>query len=115
AMQVGVRATREGGTRAGGGRLGSKSCLLHLPRSPGGVGTDESPARPMIRVRNLRVSYPLRQGLFREILGGSRQWAKAVDGISFDIRKGEVLSLVGESGCGKTSTWRAILKLTEAT
>ncbi len=59
--------------------------------------------------------YPLRKGLFREILGASRQWAKAVDGISFDIRKGEVLCLVGESGCGKTSTGRAILKLTEAT
>ena len=69
----------------------------------------------MIRVRNLRVWYPLRKGLFREILGASRQWAKAVDGISFDIRKGEVLCLVGESGCGKTSTGRAILKLTEAT
>ncbi len=49
------------------------------------------------------------------MFGAARQWAKAVDGVSFDIRKGEVLCLVGESGCGKTSTGRAILKLTEAT
>jgi oligopeptide/dipeptide ABC transporter ATP-binding protein len=69
----------------------------------------------MIRVRNLRVWYPLRKGLFRELLGQARQWARAVDGVSFDVRKGEVLCLVGESGCGKTSTGRAILKLTEAT
>jgi oligopeptide/dipeptide ABC transporter ATP-binding protein len=69
----------------------------------------------MIRVRDLRVWYPLRKGLFREVLGATRQWARAVDGVSFDIRKGEVLCLVGESGCGKTSTGRAILKLTEAT
>jgi len=69
----------------------------------------------MIRVRRLRVWYPLRKGLFREAFGANRQWARAVDGVSFDIRKGEVLCLVGESGCGKTSTGRAILKLTEAT
>src|SRR5467141_303667 len=42
-------------------------------------------------------------------------WVRAVDGVDFDIRKGEVFCLVGESGCGKTSTGKAILKLVEAT
>jgi len=69
----------------------------------------------LIRVRDLRVWYPLRKGLFGELLGRKREWVRAVDEVSFDIRKGEVLCLVGESGCGKTSTGRAILQLVEAT
>jgi oligopeptide/dipeptide ABC transporter ATP-binding protein len=69
----------------------------------------------VIRVVDLRVWYRLRTGLFRELLGTERRWVRAVDGVSFDVQKGEVLCLVGESGCGKTSTGRAILKLIEAT
>lgn len=76
--------------------------------------TEPSP-RPLIRVRDLRVWYPLRKGLFGELFGRKAEWVRAVDSVSFDIRAGEVLCLVGESGCGKTSTGKAILKLTEAT
>ena len=69
----------------------------------------------MIRVRDLRVWYPLRKGLFGELLGRQPEWVRAVDEISFDVRTGEVLCLVGESGCGKTSTGKAILQLADAT
>jgi peptide/nickel transport system ATP-binding protein len=60
----------------------------------------------VLDVRNLRKYFPLRRGLF----GGAAVRLKAVDGVSFAIEAGETLSLVGESGCGKTTTSRCILR-----
>lgn len=72
-------------------------------------GTDRVPA-PILEVRNLKVHFPVTKGtIFRRIIGR----VKAVDDISFSITKGEVLGLVGESGCGKTTVARTILKLVE--
>ncbi|MHB8351297.1 MAG: ABC transporter ATP-binding protein [Thermoplasmata archaeon] len=65
----------------------------------------------VLSVRNLRKYFPIRGGLFSTQVGQVR----AVDGISFDIRKGETVGLVGESGCGKTTAGRLILRLIEAT
>ncbi len=67
--------------------------------------------QPLLDVRDLRVHYPIRQGVFSRVTGQVR----AVDGVSFTIGKGETLGLVGESGCGKTTTGRAILRLVEPT
>jgi oligopeptide transport system ATP-binding protein len=61
---------------------------------------------PLLRVEDLKVYFPIRRGVFRTIVGK----VHAVDGVSFTIQKGETLGLVGESGCGKTTTGRAILK-----
>ena len=72
----------------------------------------ERPNESLISVRDLKVHFPLAGGsLFRR----SRQLVKAVDGVSLDIYPGETLGLVGESGCGKTTLGRAILRLTELT
>ena len=68
---------------------------------------DFSFAEELLRVSNLTVSYPIAGGLF----GGSKKLFNAVDGVSFSIRRGEILGLVGESGSGKTTTGRAIIKL----
>jgi peptide/nickel transport system ATP-binding protein len=67
--------------------------------------------RPLLEVVDLKVYFPIRSGLFRSTTGH----VKAVDGISFDVYRGQTLGLVGESGCGKTTTGRAILRLIEPT
>ncbi|MDO6429228.1 ABC transporter ATP-binding protein [Flavitalea sp. BT771] len=65
----------------------------------------------LIRVRDLRVWYPSR----KSFLGKALAYTKAVDNVSFDIYKGETLGLVGESGCGKTTLGRALLRLIQPT
>jgi oligopeptide/dipeptide ABC transporter ATP-binding protein len=65
----------------------------------------------LVEVRDLKTHFPIRGGLLNRVTGA----VKAVDGVSFDIRKGEVVGLVGESGSGKTTVGRTILRLEEAT
>ena len=65
--------------------------------------------RIILRVESLKKYFPVRRGFFQRISG----WVKAVDGVSFEIEQGKTLGLVGESGCGKTTVARIILKLLE--
>jgi oligopeptide/dipeptide ABC transporter ATP-binding protein len=67
--------------------------------------------RPLVSVRDLHVQFPLSRGMF----GGPQGWVRAVDGVSFTVPRGETLALVGESGCGKTTTARALLRLIPVT
>ena len=71
----------------------------------------ETKTQPLISIRELTVHFPVRKSLF----GRARQIVKAVDGVSLDIFAGETLGLVGESGCGKTTLGRALLRLVEPT
>ena len=66
---------------------------------------------PILKVQNLRTWYPLRKGVF----GRTYDYIKSVDDVSFDVYPGETLGLVGESGCGKTTLGRSILRLVEPT
>jgi oligopeptide/dipeptide ABC transporter ATP-binding protein len=66
---------------------------------------------PVLDVRDLRKHFPIRTGVLSRVSGH----VKAVDGVTFDIRSGETFALVGESGCGKSTTGRTILRLTGAT
>jgi oligopeptide transport system ATP-binding protein len=74
------------------------------------VNGGPSVAPPLVSVKDLTVSYASRRSLLRR---GPQLSAAAVSGISFDVRAGETLGLVGESGCGKSTTGRAILRLVE--
>ena len=70
------------------------------------------PAFPLLEVRDLKVHFPIRRGGF---LFGEQRLLRAVDGINLEIRPGETLGLVGESGCGKSTTARAIVNLVKPT
>src|SRR5262252_2431991 len=63
----------------------------------------------LLEIRNLKKYFPVRRGVLSRVVSH----VKAVDDVSFTIRKGETFGLVGESGCGKTTTGRAILRLIE--
>ena len=102
----------------GRGRLLSKRSELQ------GYGYDDDPAsygreatcvdenaQPLLSVDNLKVHFPVRKGILQRTVGH----VKAVDGITFNVFKGQTLGLVGESGCGKTTTGRAILQLVRPT
>ncbi len=68
----------------------------------------------ILEVENLQKWFPIKRSL-GELLRGKRRWVRAVDGVSFKIKKGEAFGLIGESGCGKTTTGKLIMKLLEPT
>jgi peptide/nickel transport system ATP-binding protein len=103
-------------SKTGRGRLlhpKSKWGAHHGAETPRWEGTKflGDDAVPLLSVQNLKVYFPIRRGIFRRTVGH----VKAVDGIRFEVYRGQTLGLVGESGCGKTTTGRAILRLVEPT
>lgn len=97
---------------------------LYPPSRLGELGFDADPAsyaegttfagedeQPLLSVRNLKMHFPIRKGLFSKVVDHVR----AVDDVSFDVYRGQTLGFVGESGCGKTTTGRAIMRLIDPT
>ncbi len=102
------------------GRNQSVRCLLYseadAPGSEKGIGAlsihsksthTTNSVDPLLEVRNLHMQFPIRRGILRRTVG----FVKAVNDVSFNIQPGETLSLVGESGCGKTTTGRCIARV----
>ncbi|MDX6751208.1 ABC transporter ATP-binding protein [Geminicoccaceae bacterium 1502E] len=81
------------------------------PAVPAGAARSAPAGEPLLSVEGLKVHFPVKAGLLRRTVGHVR----AVDGVSLTVRPGETLGLVGESGCGKTTTGRAVMGLIKAT
>jgi len=73
------------------------------------------PEETVLNVQNLVKYFPIKMGFFKTLLIKQLPYVHAVDGVSFSIKRGDIFGLVGESGCGKTTTGRLILRLTEPT
>jgi len=71
--------------------------------------------KELLRVEDLQVWFPVRRGFIESLTSREQKFVKAVDGVSFEIKEREIFCLVGESGCGKTTTGKAILRLVEPT
>jgi oligopeptide transport system ATP-binding protein len=89
----------------------SASGVVSYERPRDKVITATDQGSPLLEVRDLRTWFPIRRGVLSRTVG----YVKAVDGVSFDVRPGKTLGLVGESGCGKTTVGRTILRLIPAT
>ncbi|CAI9406094.1 ABC transporter ATP-binding protein [Nocardioides sp. T2.26MG-1] len=98
-------------TSRGGERLGAASQFVETER-PHSAAQAHFDAEPILEVRDLRMYFPVRSaGIIRRTVGN----VQAVDGVSFQVPKGGSLGLVGESGCGKSTTGRLITRLYEPT
>src|SRR5436853_5809480 len=84
-----------------------------MPASNPPIGSPNSNIRQdsLLEVKRLKKYFPIQRGILRKVVGQIR----AVDDVSFFVRPGETLSLVGESGCGKTTTARCVLRAIEPT
>ena len=82
-------------------KIDSSSAQSEIAHPP----TDVRSGEVLVEVRNSKTYYPSRTGFFNQKV----DWVKAVDDVSFEIRRGETFGLVGESGCGKTSLGRSII------
>ena len=89
--------------------------VANATTEPHAAGTGDPSAggynRPLLSVNDLHTHFPIKRGLLRKTVG----YVKAVDGVSFDLAPSETLGLVGESGCGKTTVGRTLLRLIPAT
>ncbi|HHJ40281.1 MAG: ABC transporter ATP-binding protein [Methylothermaceae bacteria B42] len=89
----------------------TRQLLAALPKLDSCLQRQSQPAPPLLQVSDFRVWYPIRKGILKRVV----DYVRAVDGVSFTLQKGKTLALVGESGCGKTTLGKAILKLIPAT
>src|SRR5207237_1532464 len=82
-------------------------------RTAGAMSESSSPNGSLLDVQDLVVHYPVPRGLAGSLARRPKQVVHAVDGVSFSLRPGEMLALVGESGCGKTTTAQTLMRMVD--
>ncbi len=102
-----VRCLLYGGDRTRAPSGASPAAGPAAPRATAAGPAPAAAAAPLLEVQNLRVRFPIRGGVLQRTQG----WFNAVDGVGFSVARGQTLALVGESGCGKTTTGKAIVQL----
>jgi len=85
--------------------------VAEAPSAPAAAAAHDPARPPLLRVEGLKKHFPIKGGFLKRTVGQ----VKAVDDVSFTVHDGEILSLVGESGCGKTTTARAVLRAVKPT
>ena len=120
ALCLSHREVRDQESKIGAGQPRSQDCLLggcaHRSRADdagrgGGMTETSNTHQQLVEVRGLKMWFPIMRGILQKHVAD----VKAVDGLNFDVFQGETLGLVGESGCGKSTTGRAILQLYKPT
>jgi oligopeptide/dipeptide ABC transporter ATP-binding protein len=103
----------ESGARPITASITAAAATVELPTGPGSpaAGANAVPSQPLLAVQGLKKHFPIYGGVLRRQIGT----VYAVDGVDFDIMPGETFSLVGESGCGKTTLGRTVIQLTPST
>jgi peptide/nickel transport system ATP-binding protein len=99
----------EGGGRRAEERTATQEAVTSHPSSL--IPRPSVSAAPLLAIRDLKVHFPVRKGLFKRVVGHVR----AVDGVTLELEAGRTLGLVGESGCGKTTVGKGVLRLVEPT
>jgi peptide/nickel transport system ATP-binding protein len=100
-----------GADKAEGGRRKAEERTNEVGGHPSSFILHPSDTRPLLEIKDLKVHFPIYGGLFKRVVGRVR----AVDGVTLDIEAGRTLGLVGESGCGKTTVGKGMLRLVEPT
>ncbi|HEY7432284.1 MAG TPA: ABC transporter ATP-binding protein [Streptosporangiaceae bacterium] len=102
-------------TGADVGRAAQAAGAAQAAAAPVVEGGPAPDGAPLLEVSDLKTHYQVRRGLIDRVRRMPTHWVHAVDGVSFSLGRGEMMALVGESGCGKTSTAQTILRMVDAT
>src|SRR6476469_2590289 len=113
-MRLCLRAVPDDPSGLEGGRRRSLGGVSPERRARGHLTVNTNGRRPLLQVEDLVVRYPISRGFVGSLARRPQRAVHAVEGVTLKVEGGELLALVGESGCGKTTTAQAVLRLVDS-